>query len=55
MATYHHKPIAELAHQLKLSPVRIRLRQFDAAEYLIDLLEADKSYAYDFVCHHLTG
>ena len=55
MATYHHKPISELAHQLKLSPVRIRLRQFDAAEYLIDLLEADKNYPYDFVCHHLTG
>lgn len=55
MAQYHHKPMAELAHQLQLSPVRLRLRQFEAAEYLIDLLEAKKEYPYDFVCHHLTG
>lgn len=55
MAQYHHKPMAELAHQLQLSPVRLRLRQFDAIEYLVDLLEHDKEYPYDFVCHHLTG
>ncbi|MCL2330489.1 MAG: hypothetical protein FWC56_04215, partial [Phycisphaerae bacterium] len=55
MAQYHHKPMAELAHQLQLSPVRLRLRQFEAAEYLVDLLEAEKNYPYDFVCHHLTG
>ncbi|GMV95772.1 MAG: hypothetical protein AMXMBFR83_01420, partial [Phycisphaerae bacterium] len=55
VARYHHASIAELAHQLKLSPVRLRLRQLDAAEYLIDLLDAEKSYPYDFVCHHVTG
>lgn len=55
MAQYHHKPMAELAHQMQLSPVRLRLKQFEAAEYLIDLLEDQKDYPYDFVCHHLTG
>lgn len=55
MARYHHKAMAELAHQLQLSPVRLRLRQFDAAEYLVDLLETGKEYPYDFICHHLTG
>jgi len=55
MAQYHHKAMAELAHQLQLSPVRLRLKQFEAAEYLIDLLEHKKQYPYDFVCHHLTG
>jgi len=55
MAHYHHKPMAELAHQMQLSPVRLRLKQFEAAEYLIDLLEPEKDYPYDFVCHHLTG
>ncbi len=55
MAQYHHKAMAELAHQMELSPVRLRLKQFEAAEYLVDLLEADKDYPYDFVCHHLTG
>jgi len=55
MARFNHTPIAELAHQLKLSPARLRLRQLDAAEYLVDLLQPDKQYPYDFVCHHVTG
>jgi RNA polymerase primary sigma factor len=55
MAQYHHKTVAELAHQLQLSPVRLRLRQFEAAEYLIDLIEPERDYPYDFICHHLTG
>lgn len=55
MATYHHASIAELTHQLKLSPVRLRLKQFDATEHLIELLRPNKSYPYDFVCHHITG
>lgn len=55
MARYHHSPIAEFAMQLKLSPARLRLRQLDAIEYLVDLLAPDKHYPYDFVCHHVTG
>lgn len=55
MASYRHKAIAELSHQLKLSPVRLRLRQLEAAEYLVDLIEPDKHYPYDFLCHQLTG
>ncbi len=54
MAAYHHGPMAELAHQLTLSPVRLRLRQLDAIEHLIDIIEPDKSYPYDFVCNHIT-
>jgi len=55
MAKYHHTCIAELTHQLKLSPSRLRLGQLDATEYLIDLIATDKYYPYDFVCHHVTG
>lgn len=55
MAKYHHASIAELTHQLKLSPVRLRLKQLDATEHLIEILDAAKSYPYDFVCHHITG
>lgn len=54
MADYHHGPMAELAHQLALSPVRLRLRQLDAIEHLVDIIEPDKSYPYDFVCNHIT-
>jgi len=55
VAKYHHPPIAELTHQLSLSPVRLRLKQLEATEYLVDLIEPDKSYPYDFVCHRITG
>lgn len=55
MAGYHFSPIAELAHQLRLSPARLRLRQLEATEYLADLIEPDKSYPYEFVCHQITG
>lgn len=55
VATYHHASIAGLAHQLKLSPVRLRLKQFDATEHLIEIIRPGKSYPYDFVCHHITG
>jgi len=54
MANYHHAPMAELAHQLTLSPVRLRLRQLDAIEHLVDVIELDKSYPYDFICNHIT-
>jgi len=55
MAKYHHKIIAELSHQLKLSPIRLRVRQLEATEYLIDLIDPAKHYPYDFICHHITG
>ncbi|MGQ9649571.1 MAG: sigma-70 family RNA polymerase sigma factor [Phycisphaerae bacterium] len=54
MAKYHHGPMAELAHQLTLSPVRLRLRQLDAIEHLVDIIDPDKSYPYDFICNHIT-
>ncbi len=55
MAKYHYTALAELAHQLRLSPTRLRLRQLDATEYLVDLLEPEKNYPYEFVCHQITG
>ncbi|UCD28873.1 MAG: sigma-70 family RNA polymerase sigma factor [Planctomycetota bacterium] len=54
MAKYRHRPIAELTHQLTLSPVRLRPKQLDAAEYLINLIDPAKHYPYDFVVHHIT-
>ncbi len=54
MAKYHHGPMGELAHQLTLSPVRLRLKQLDAIEHLIDIIDPDKTYPYDFICNHIT-
>jgi RNA polymerase primary sigma factor len=55
VAKYRLTPIAQLAHQLSLSPARLRLRQIEGAEYLLDLIDSDKGYPYDFVCYHITG
>lgn len=55
MARYRLRAMAELAHQLRMSPSRLRLRQLDGIEHLASLIESDKSYPYEFVCYHITG
>lgn len=54
MAKFRHPAISQLAHQLRMSPARLHLRQIEATEYLIDLLQANKYYPYEFVCHQIT-
>ncbi|MBN1488504.1 MAG: sigma-70 family RNA polymerase sigma factor, partial [Phycisphaerae bacterium] len=55
MAKYRLTAIAQLAHQLKLSPARLRLQQLAGAEHLLDLIEPEAGYPYEFVCFHITG
>ena len=55
MPKYKNADIAELAHQLTLSPRRLRLSQIAGAERLLELVDPETSYPYDFVCFHLTG
>ncbi len=55
MPRYKNADIAELAHQLTLSPRRLRLSQIAGAERLLELADPEKDYPYDFVCFHLTG
>ncbi len=55
MSRYVRKEIGQLAHQLTLSPLRLREKQLAAAERLVALIEPAKSYPYDFVCFQITG
>ncbi len=55
MPKFKSNDIAELAHQLTLSPRRQRLAQIAGAEKLLELVESERDYPYDFVCFHLTG
>ena len=55
MPKFKSNDIAELAHQLTLSPRRQRLAQIAGAEKLLELIESGRDYPYDFVCFHLTG
>ncbi len=55
MLKYANNDLAELAHQLTLSPVRQRLRQLDGLDQLLGIVEVDRAYPYDWVCYHITG
>ncbi len=55
MSAYRLVCIAELAHQLQLSPARLRLQQILATDYLLTLIEPDQYYPYSWVCWHITG
>jgi len=55
MFKYVNSDMAELAHQLTLSPRHLRVRQIEGIERVLDLLDADKSYPYDWVCFHITS
>lgn len=55
MFTYRLAALANLASQIKRGPVRLRLKQLYSLEFLLSVVDADKRYPYDFVCHSLTG
>ncbi|NOX60283.1 MAG: hypothetical protein GXP29_15685, partial [Planctomycetes bacterium] len=55
MTKFASKDLAELAHQLQLSPKAKRLSQLQGIETLLGLVNPDKSYPYDMVCYHITG
>jgi len=55
MPAFASKDLAELAHQLLMSPRHKRLSQVRGIDTLLGLVEADRSYPYDMVCFHITG
>lgn len=54
MPTFFNRDLAELGRQLTLSPRRLRMEQIGGIERLIGLVEAQRSYPFDFVCYHIT-
>ncbi|MFH1418864.1 MAG: sigma-70 family RNA polymerase sigma factor [Planctomycetota bacterium] len=55
MKSYRLTEIAQLAHELSLSPLRHRLRQTVGIRRAIELLDPKREYPYSFVCFHVTG
>lgn len=55
MYRYAVRDLEELAHQLTLSPRRLRATQIAGIEKLLDIVERDRPYPYDLVCFHITG
>lgn len=55
MNEYTHPEIAQLAHELSLSPRRHRLRQVAGLCRAIHLVEEDRDYPYSLICFQITG
>jgi RNA polymerase primary sigma factor len=55
MSSYRSPLIASFAGQLHRSPRRLRLRHLLGIEFLLSVLDTEKSYPFDFVCHAVTG
>ncbi len=55
MAKFYNSDIADLAHQLTLSPKRLRMQQVQGIDKLLGMVEANRAYPYEFVCYHITG
>jgi RNA polymerase primary sigma factor len=54
MAKFHHPTLAELTHQLTLSPRRLRVEQVHGIDRLLGVVEPSRSYPFEFVCFHIT-
>ena len=55
MHKYATSQIGELAHQLTISPARLRLSQIEGIERLLGLIQPESDYPYELVCFHITG
>ena len=55
MRPYVNKPMATLALELGAGLLRLRRRFVDAAEALLQILQVDQQYPYDFIVYRLTG
>lgn len=49
-----NKDLADLAHQLTLSPRRLRVEQLERIESLLATVDQARLYPYEFVCYHIT-
>ncbi len=54
MPKFFNKDMGELAHQLTLSPRRLRVGQMRRIDGLLGDLQPDKAYPFDFVCYRIT-
>ena len=54
MPKFFNSDMADLAHQLTLSPRRLRVGQIRGIEELLGLIDADRAYPFEFVCFHIT-
>jgi RNA polymerase sigma factor (sigma-70 family) len=54
MPAFRSAEIGQLARELRLSPMRLRIQQLAGISHLLEILEPAKEYPYSFVCFHIT-
>ena len=54
MAKFFNRDMEDLANQLTHSPRRLRVKQIRGVETLLELVDPNRSYPFDFVCYHIT-
>ena len=54
MPKFFNSDMADLAHQLTLSPRRLRVEQIQGIDKLLGLIDPDRAYPFEFVCHAVT-
>ncbi len=54
MPKFFNREMADLAHQLTLSPRRLRLDQIHGIDTLLGMIDSQKAYPFDWVCYHIT-
>lgn len=55
MAEYENKPVGELAAELAAGLLRLRKGYVDAAEALLQIIQPDRKYPYEFLVYRITG
>lgn len=55
MRSIQNQNLAQLLEQLRFASEKQRLKQLDAAEKLLMLIDKDREYPFDFVCFRITG
>ncbi|UCE59621.1 MAG: sigma-70 family RNA polymerase sigma factor [Phycisphaerales bacterium] len=53
-AKFYNSDMADLAHQLTISPRRLRVEQIRAIEGLLQIIEPSRAYPFEFVCYGIT-
>ena len=55
MRKIKNEDLAELLMQVRFAPAKQRQKQLGRAEELLDIIEKDKEYPFEFVCFKITG
>jgi RNA polymerase primary sigma factor len=55
MRKIKNEDLAELLMQVKFAPAKQKQKQLGRIEELLDIIEKDKQYPFEFVCYKITG